>query len=255
MIEYEGILVQKGETMIWNTPYEINSHDVDYNGIATVTAIMRYMQESANIQVREMGPSNESLREKGHAFILSRFSIEIGEPLFAYDKIQSKTWGTGNKRLLFQRCFAIEKDEKVICRAHATMGLLDIPSRKLLTAEHYQAGFTYEENFDPPVDERMTLPKSTEEMTYLGEYRVGYAVVDMNRHMNNTRYADMMLGFVNMDHKWVKHFTIRFAQEAPLHEILQVYGKAEGDVWVFRTLRSDGQLNAEAQFVFGNVGE
>ena len=239
--------------MIWTTHCEINSHDIDYNGIATVTAIMRYMQESANIQVREMGPSNESLRKKGHAFILSRFSIEMNEPLHAYDKIASKTWGTGNKRLLFQRCFAIEKEERVVCRAHATMGLLDIPSRKLLTAEHYKAGFTYEENFDPPVDERMTLPKSCNEMEYMGEYRVGYAVVDMNRHMNNTRYADMLLGFVNMDKQWVKHFTIRFAQEAPLGETLKVYGKCEGDAWVFRTLRSDGQLNAEAQFVLADI--
>jgi len=239
--------------MIWTTPYEISSHDVDFNGVVTVTARMRYMQESANIQVREMGPSNESLREMGQAFILSRFSMDVHAPLHSYEKIQAKTWGAGNRRLLFQRCFTIEKDGKEVARAHATMGLLDIPSRKLLTAEHYHANFTYEPDFETPVDERMTLPKSTDEMVYCGDFHVGYHVCDMNRHMNNTRYADVLLGHVNMDKKWVKHLTIRFAQEAPMGESIRVYKKEEGDVCLFRTLRQDGQLNAEAMFVLADL--
>ena len=240
--------------MIWTTPYELSSHDVDFNGVVTATAIMKYMQESANIQVRTMGPSNESLRERGQAFILSRFAMECKKPLHAYDKVEAKTWGAGNRRLLFQRCFTIEKDGEEICRANATMGLLELPTHKLLTAEHYQAGFTYEPPFETPVDERMTLPKTNEEMTYLGDFRIGYQVCDMNRHMNNTRYADVLLGYIPMEGKWVKHLAIRFAREAAMDDTITIYGKEEeGGVYLFRTWRSDGQLNAEAKFVLGDL--
>ena len=80
--------------MKWREEYTVDSHDLDFNGTARVSALMRFMQESANAQCYRMGPSLESLREEeGLAFLLSRFSAGFYETVRPYEKLTAETWG------------------------------------------------------------------------------------------------------------------------------------------------------------------
>lgn len=236
--------------MVWSEEIHISSHDVDYNGFVTPTAIVRYMMECANTQVNVCGPSNESLRENGEAFLLNRFSLEVKKPLFAYDHITVRTWGCPSQRLLFHRCFEILREGELVARGHAVMALIDIHTRKLLRTDHYHPNFDYEPDFEVPIDDHMSLPRTNDDMNLLGRYVVGYGVCDQNRHMNNTRYYDTLLSFVDTEGKWLKSITIHFVQEAPMGEEMTVYGtlSPDGDS-LLRTMRPDGQVNCEAKII------
>ena len=51
--------------MKWSEPIKVNSHDTDYNGVLRAGGVLKYMQEAANMQLHELGPSNDELMEKG----------------------------------------------------------------------------------------------------------------------------------------------------------------------------------------------
>ena len=65
--------------------------------------------------------------------------------------------------------------------------------------------------------------------------------------MNNTRYPDIYATFMPMDGMRIAEITINYANEAPEGDILTVYrGKANG-YYYFRTVRTDGKTNSEAE--------
>ena len=43
--------------MKWTEEYRINVHDTDLNGIVSVSGLLRYMQDTANLQMAGQGPS------------------------------------------------------------------------------------------------------------------------------------------------------------------------------------------------------
>ena len=240
--------------MIWTEHMRVNSHDTDYMGILSPTGIMRMMQECANLHVHHCGPSNEQTRKEGKAFLLSRFVLEVNAPLFTYDELDVQTWGSGGQRLLFNRCYRILRDGKEICRAHAVMALIRIADGKLLRQEDYHPNFTYEPDYETPMDDKINLPRNTQDMNLLGTFEANYSVCDRNCHMNNTRYGDALLSFVDTKDKYLKKLAIHYVQEATMGETMTVYGIGgeEGETLI-RTIRPDGQVNCEAKIVMAPI--
>ena len=62
---------------------KVNCHDVDYNGIAKASSLLRYMQSAAEAQLCDNGMSYAELINRGRAFILSKLRLEVSKPLQA----------------------------------------------------------------------------------------------------------------------------------------------------------------------------
>ena len=90
----------------------------------------------------------------------------------------------------------------------------------------------------------MKLPST---LTDVGGYGVHYGDVDQNRHMNNTKYPDMYSNFLPLAGKMIRSITINYSNEAKIGEKLRVQRAEENGYYYFRTVRSDGQVNSEAQ--------
>ena len=77
-----------------------------------------------------------------------------------------------------------------------------------------------------------------------------YSDVDMNMHMNNTRYLDMLWNYIpEITGRKVTSMSIRYMAEAPINEDIEIY-MAPGDAagrWYFKT-EVDGKTNIEAIF-------
>ena len=90
----------------------------------------------------------------------------------------------------------------------------------------------------------------------MGEYNVNYNDVDVNRHINNTNYPDILCSFLpDMTKKRASRLSISYLHEAPLGESIKVYltRGEEDDSYYFRTVRADGQTNVEAYIVLDNI--
>jgi len=72
-------------------------------------------------------------------------------------------------------------------------------------------------------------------------------MVGHNRHMNNTAYPDMFSTFLPLDNKRIAEITINYAKEAPAGDTLTVFCGEENGYYYFRTVRGDGETNAEAE--------
>ena len=234
---------------IINTKVDI--HDVDYNGIARASSVLKYMQSAAEEQLCANGMSYDVLYNKYRkAFILSRLRLEIDEPLKANTPIRAITYPCESRGYTFLRCHRLESDGRTVARALSVWALLDTDSRALVRVEDFSLGLdTLPAPNNPP--DRFRLPSV---MNAVGSYGVHYSDVDQNRHMNNTRYPDMYSSFIDMTGKYIRSITLNYRAEAMLGEKLRVERAVEESGYLFRTVRSDGQINSEAQIVLDDIG-
>ncbi|MBE6656230.1 MAG: hypothetical protein E7609_05120 [Ruminococcaceae bacterium] len=239
--------------MKWRNEYTVDSHDLDYNGVARASVLMRYMQESANAQCRRFGPSLESLRdEKGLAFLLSRFSAGFYTTVYPYDNIIAETWGVESRGFSFNRCYRLWRGDCVVAEATAVWALVDIENRRPIRVTEYTPGFSYDEMLTLDTPARIVFP-NTLPLRLVSEHTVSYAETDQNMHLNNTRYSDMLCNACHMKGQRIYRMNLNFLNEARLGETINIYSVHHGESDYFRTLRADGKVNVEAQIIFGEL--
>lgn len=242
-------LVKEEMYMEYRMKTEVDVHDVDYNGVAKTSSIMKYIQTAAQCQLTEGGMSYDNLRKMGRAFILSRVKLEVLRPLRAYAPLTAVTYPCESRGYSFLRCYALESDGEVVARAISVWALIDTETRGLVKVNDFNLGLpTLPQN--GLVLSAMKLPSS---LTDIGGYGVHYGDVDQNRHMNNTKYPDMFSNFLPLEGKMIRSITINYSSEAQIGEKLRVQRAEEGGIYYFRTIRSDGRVNSEAQIELVNI--
>ena len=222
---------------------EVDVHDVDFNGVAKTSSIMKYIQSAAQCQLTEGGMSYDNLKKSNRAFILSRVKLEILKPLCAHTPLTAVTYPCESRGYSFLRCYQLESGGDVVARAISVWALIDTENRSLVRVNDFNLGLpTLPQN--GLVLGAMKLPSN---MTDIGGYGVHYGDVDQNRHMNNTKYPDMYSNFLPLGGKMIRSITINYSNEAQIGEKLRVQRGEENGFYYFRTVRSDGKVNSEAQ--------
>lgn len=238
--------------MKWTEFYTVDSHDVDFNGIARASSLMRYMQECAGAHLSGCGSSNDALRASGRAFLLSRFSAGFYEKITAYQKIAVETWACESRGYSFNRCYRILCNDKVVAEASSVWALVNIETRRPIRVCEFETDLGTEDMLALDVPPRIVCPK-TELMHLRDEHTVCYRELDENVHMNNTYYADMLCDTLNMSGKRIYRMSINFLNEAKHRDALNIYASEQKDDVYFRSVRADGKINIEAQLTLGEI--
>ncbi len=229
---------------------EVDIHDVDYNGVARFSSLMKYIQTAAQSQLTSEGMSYDELKRRNRAFILSRIKIDFTEPLRAYDSVSAVSYPCESHGYSFLRCYGLEKDGRLIGRAVSVWALIDIEKHSLVRVDDFDLGIETEE----PNDLALTRFRLPSLVTEVGTYTVNYGDTDQNGHMNNTRYPDMYSNFLPLDGRRIKTVTINYLNDAPRGAKLRVFLAKESDqLYYIRTVREDGKINSEAEIILEDI--
>ena len=234
---------------MYHERFAISSHDVDPAGTLQPANLLRIMQETANHQMRDERPSYMELFDMGKAFLLSRMAVEVYAPLHQYEAVDSYTWPAAGRGATHYRCSCIQRGGEVVARGFGHWALVDTQTRRLLRVGEVPMHYS-----DGPLVElpgvRFQMPEALSEV---GRHVVLYHEIDVNRHLNNTRYMDLLVDFLpERESHWVTGFSLHFLSEAPLGEELTVFcsdaqpEEGGGLRRFFRTVRRDGRVNLEA---------
>ena len=239
--------------MKWAEEYRINVHDTDLNGIVSASGILRYMQDTVNLQMAGEGPSYDELFQEGYSFILSRIGMSIYKPLHAHEHIRSETWAVASRGVTYNRCYRLSRDGEIVAEATSAWALVDLHDRKLRRVGDIPLHYSEDEALELDLPARFRIPAEAS-MSLVGERSILYADVDQNGHLNNTHYPDILCSYLpNMHHSRVISMVVSFVSEAPLGESVKIYcGEYDGMYYV-RSVRANGAVNAEAEFMLETV--
>ena len=249
----------------WYEHFNVSPHDTDICDVVRPSPLLRYFQEAAVRQFRMCGMPIETLRQQDKGFLVSRLGVRVYHPLHAYDEIEVSTWPCDSKLSSFNRCGRITRKGEVVAELTSVWALLCLSEKRLLRTTDLPLPFGNAEQLDIGLPSRLRIPASCEErLCEVGNCRVQYADVDVNRHMNNTNYPDMLFNVLpDPEQGRVLSFSISFLSEAPLGEnvrILRALDDVPGTLAVepgetgrqqtyfFRTKKENGTTGVEAAF-------
>lgn len=239
--------------MKWTGNYTVNANDIDMNFVVTVSNIFRYMQDAANCQMEHDGLSYQALFERGLAFVLSRMNISLYAPIHSHDRIEVQSWACESKGVTFNRCYRILRDGAIMAEAVSMWALSGVHDRKIHRVNEFSFPYGMDEMLELDMPARMKIPEGIS-FSLVGERTVEYADTDMNGHMNNTRYPDMICGFIgSMRGLRVVSMALNFVSEAPLGETLKIYHGVSDGVHYIRTVRENGSTNIEAEIITDTI--
>ena len=240
--------------MKWSITRTVSPHDLDLNDLASPSAVLRFMQEAAYMQMQYCKPTMNELRADNKAFVVSRLTMSLYTPLSVCDEVTATTWACDSKGVSFLRCSELTKDGSRVAELASIWALVNPETKSLWRVTDYEPSYTTEPPSELDLPARIRVPKETA-LSLTGEYRVSYNDADINKHINNTHYPDILCGFLpSMEGKRVIKFSISYIHEAPIGTTLKVYSSKEDDgVFWIRTVNEDGSVNVEAEIILENI--
>jgi medium-chain acyl-[acyl-carrier-protein] hydrolase len=211
--------------------FRVRANETDAQGCLTLPALVNYLQEAANNNVRQSGASLAELHQRGIAWVLSRMRLE----LFAHprhgEEVTVKTFPSGAEKYFFYRDFRLlDAQGRLLGQATSTWPVIDLQKRQMVSVPDFLNGFRIGGDEPPlPVAKGKLAPVA--EAWHERGCQVGWYDIDVNAHANNMCYfrwlvEAMPAGFLAA-HR-VAEVDLQFRAEANLGDAIWVRAAPSG---------------------------
>ena len=221
-------------TEILTQQHTIRSEQVDVFRILKPSSLFLMLQEIALDHSSALGLGSDATLNRDLLWVVTRYYVEI-ERLPAYEEtVTLETWPGPMRRILFPRYFRMKDQEgNVLLRASSVWVLIDGKERKMITPKAF--GLEPVEGLTVGDELPYNMPAKALPETGEGSFTVPYSYLDLNGHMNNTRYLDVCIDLIadEMMKKRLTSISAEFQNEIHYRETVTVKIGSEGNDYTF----------------------
>ena len=168
---------------------KLRSRDVDMYRRLRTSELFKLLPAASIRHTEALGMGRDKTLDKGILWVLLMQRAEITRMPCYDETVVLKSWPGVTMHLLFPRYYSLETDlGEPLLKASAIWSLVDANTRKVVFPERYGveiAGIT--------TGDEIALPSAIrkQDCDREREFTVPYSYVDLNGHMNNSRYFDL----------------------------------------------------------------
>ena len=194
----------------------IRTSNCDLTGHWRLSSILSLMQELAGTHAHLLGCGRDPMLEKGIVWVLSRTELYMDRYPAVGETVRVETFPMPNRRWFFPRYFVFyDEANQIIGKAGTLWLLMDVVERKMAAPDAVVSLLPDNADLTAP------LPFPGNIATVEGEASASVYVpqntdIDVNEHVNNTRYADMLCNALDLQtlrEKEFAHLLIHYQKE------------------------------------------
>ena len=177
---------------VWKENFKITSYQVDFQERIKPTNLMQLFQEAAGNHAQNLGAGYAALVEEKLFWALSRIRVEIQHLPRWGEEIYIETWPCSLVGPFFRRDFIFyNQQNEEICKGVSGWLLLNSENMRPQRAERL--------TIDLPLNEgKLALGTFPDRLNGQAETpvfskKILYNEIDVNNHVNNTRYLDWVM--------------------------------------------------------------
>lgn len=217
--------------LIWEESFKIHTYDADFNNKVKISSIFNYMQESATNHADHLRVGHKDLLEKDLFWVLSRVKIEISNFPNQGEEIRLETWPKGIDKLFALRDFYIYNSEnKVIGRATTAWLMVDTKRMRPQRPKFFVERIPSFKNEHALLEVPGKILEA-EEKIFISDKKVKYTDIDINRHMNNVKYIELIIDSFPQDifkKSRIESMQVNFLSEAKFGDKIKVFNGNRG---------------------------
>jgi acyl-ACP thioesterase len=219
---------------IYRRELRLRSSDVDMHRRLRTSALFALLQEAAIAHTEQLGMGREKTLDRGALWIVTLQTAQILRMPTYDEDVVLRSWPGRTMHVLFPRYYAMDTAAgEPLLRASALWTLIDSQTRQLVYPERLGVAI---EGVSLPADE-IPLPTAPKAVPTTGErvFTVPYSYVDLNGHMNNTRYFDLAEDCIPAaaSGRALRAVSAEFSREVRFGESLCLQWGQEGPRWYF----------------------
>ncbi len=223
--------------------YWLRTSDFDAYGRVQPAAILDLFQDVAGAHSVEMGIGAATMWAMDRMWVLTKVKYRMEAPLRMFQKVCAQTWPLAPTRIGFQReyCLRGEGGEILVRGSSQWVLVHSIERRFMPVKEVYPAdtAFSAEQMFDG----KLLRLREFEPQGESFRRAVGWSELDINGHVNNTKYPNFVLDALSpSEDERLQGLQIDYHRELTAGAALSVQLRRE-DKQVFACGRGEGGEN------------
>jgi len=224
--------------MIYKAKRPVTFNDIDATGNIKLSSVLKYMAEASWENAENLGSGFDFVLKHGLTFIIQRIGIRIFKTPKLGDELTIRTWPAQMTRSAFKRNGDItDAGGNKLIEWESLWVLIDINERRIKRPSALPFEFpTYGQQGVEIEANKIILPAK---ITQIGEFShtVKFSELDMNAHMNNTIYGDLIMNILSTydappTSNW-SEIQFSYTNEAKLADNLTLtYSKSDSKLYI-----------------------
>lgn len=215
--------------------FDVRTCDSDATGALSLADLLIHMQEIAGDDSHYLGFGKDKVFDRGYRWVISRTAAKVIRMPKYGESVEMITVAEPNKMFFYPRFAALRTaDGELLMESETIWAIIDNQTRKpvLPKASGIVIGASEEVEKELTIETKIPAIQTTE----TADRKVLFSDIDINGHMNNTKYVEWaydIIGSEYLKNKKLIDFRLSYHTEAKEGEIMtQNYSKTDNEFYV-----------------------
>lgn len=215
--------------------FDVRTCDSDATGALSLSELLVHMQEVAGDDSHNLGFGKDKVFDQGFRWVISRTAAKVLRMPKYGERVEIITVAEPNKMFFYPRYTALRTiDGELLLESESIWAIINHETRKpvLPKASGIVIGASEEIEKELTIETKIPAIETTESI----DRKVLFTDIDINGHMNNTKYVEWsydLLGSEYLKGKQLCDFRLSYHTEAKEGEIItQKISKTEKELYV-----------------------
>ena len=226
--------------------------DADFRSLLKPSALLRYVEQVSADHARTFGMTDQFFKDHGVAFLVGKQALKFDRVPQRAEKLTLLTRAEASRRGSVKRITTVTDAEgKQVAMVDCRWIVVSLAEGRILR----EPGWTVEGFWNETVEGELPLQlhKCREGLASAGEWTVRYSQCDLNGHLNNAFYLDLVCDALPLDvvrKGPVTFASINYHREVPMGETVEVFYAPSAEGW-YIIGKHNGQTSFESYLELG----
>ena len=240
------------EQFFYTETMTVMNADADFRSLLKPSALLRYVAQVSADHARTFGMTDQFFKDHGVAFLVGKQALKFDRVPQRAEKLTLLTRAEASRRGSVKRITTVTDAEgKQVAMVDCRWIVVSLAEGCILR----EPGWTVEGFWNETVEGELPLQlhKCREGLASAGEWTVRYSQCDLNGHLNNAFYLDLVCDALPLDvvrKGPVTFASINYHREVPMGETVEVFYAPSAEGW-YIIGKHNGQTSFESYLELG----
>lgn len=240
------------EQFFYTETMTVMNADADFRSLLKPSALLRYVEQISADHARTFGMTDQFFKNHGVAFLVGKQALKFDRVPQRAEKLTLLTRAEASRRGSVKRITTVTDAEgKQVAMVDCRWIVVSLAENRILR----EPGWTVEGFWNETVEGELPLQlhKCREGLASAGEWTVRYSQCDLNGHLNNAFYLDLVCDALPLDvvrKGPVTFASINYHREVPMGETVEVFYAPSAEGW-YIIGKHNGQTSFESYLELG----
>lgn len=221
------------EQFFYTETMTVMNADADFRSLLKPSALLRYVEQVSADHARTFGMTDQFFKDHGVAFLVGKQALKFDRVPQRAEKLTLLTRAEASRRGSVKRITTVTDAEgKQVAMVDCRWIVVSLAENRILR----EPGWTVDGFWNETVEGELPLQlhKCREGLTSAGEWTVRYSQCDLNGHLNNAFYLDLVCDALPLDvvrKGPVTFASISYHREVPMGETVEVFYAPSAEGW------------------------